>query len=83
MMKTHNNTNNETNRSRYLKHTPDNNIYQSQIELSPLTAPEVPATPVLEISIFTLNFLLSKKYLQLLPQNLVIKFFLPHLIHSY
>ena len=43
-----NNTNNELNRSRYLKHTPDNNIYHdnSQIELSPLTAPEV-ASPLM------------------------------------
>ena len=41
-----NNTNNEPNRSRYLKHTSDNNIYHdnSQIELSPLTAPETPAS---------------------------------------
>ena len=44
------NTNNEPNRSRYLKHLPDNNIYHdtTQIELSPLTATKVPA-PVLEI----------------------------------
>ena len=43
-----NNTNNEPNRSRYLKHTPDNNTYHdnSQIELSPLTAPEV-ASPLM------------------------------------
>ena len=38
------------NRSRYLKYKPDKNIYHnSQIELSPLTAPEVPEPPVLEI----------------------------------
>ena len=39
---------NHPNRSRYLKHTPDNNIYHdnSQIELSPLTAPEV-ASPLM------------------------------------
>ena len=45
---TDNNTNNEPNRSRYLKHTPDNNIYHdnSQIELSPLAAPEV-ASPLM------------------------------------
>ena len=42
-----NNTNNEPNRSQYLKHTSDNNIYHdnSQIELSPLNAPEV-ASPL-------------------------------------
>ena len=47
------NTNNEPNRSRYLKHTPYNNIYHdnSQRELSPLTDPKVPA-PVLEIPHF-------------------------------
>ena len=49
--KSDNNTNNEPNRSRYLKHTPDNNIYHdnSQIELSPLTAPEVVSPPIQEI----------------------------------
>ena len=47
-----NNTNNEPNRSRYLKHTPANNIYydNSQIELSPLTAPEVASPLMPEIS---------------------------------
>ena len=46
-----NNTNNEPNRSRYLKHTPDNNIYhdKSQIKLSPLNAPEVASPPMPEI----------------------------------
>ena len=46
-----NNTNNEPNRSRYLKHTADDNIYHDniQIELSPLTVPEAPA-PVLEFT---------------------------------
>ena len=46
-----NNTNNEPSRSRYLKYTPDNNIYHdnSPTELSPLTAPEEPLALVLEI----------------------------------
>ena len=45
-----NNTSNEPNRSRYLKHTPDNNIYHdnSQTELSPLNAPEVASPPMPE-----------------------------------
>ena len=46
-----NNTNNEPKRSRYIKHTPDNNIYHdnSQIELSPLTATEVASPLIPEI----------------------------------
>ena len=46
-----NNTNNEPNRSRYLKHTPDNSIYHEniQIELSLLTAPELASPHMPEI----------------------------------
>ena len=46
-----NHTNNEPNRNRCLKHTPDNNIYHdnSQIELSPLNALEVASPPMPEL----------------------------------
>ena len=57
-MKTDSNTNNDQKRSRYLKHTLDNHFYHenSQVELSPLFAPEVTAPPVLEIPHIYPNF---------------------------
>ena len=71
-----NNTNNEQNRSRYLKHIPDNNIYldNSQTELSPLTSPEVPAPPVLELPHIYPKVPTEQKVNAISPPNLVIQF---------